>query len=61
MAPVSRRFGFDDDELAQIVRWVADSGVRWAIDAGDRAPWHLEAQEANTWRAGSTGSSWAWP
>ncbi|HYA68707.1 MAG TPA: exodeoxyribonuclease V subunit gamma, partial [Acidimicrobiales bacterium] len=52
MEPVSRRFSFDDDDLAQIVRWVADSGIRWAIDAGDRAPWHLEAQDANTWRAG---------
>jgi exodeoxyribonuclease V gamma subunit len=52
MEPVSRRFGFDDDDLAQFVRWVADSGIRWAIDGAGRARWHLEAQEANTWRSG---------
>ena len=52
MEPVSRRFEFDDDDLAQFVRWVADSGIRWAIDAAGRARWGLEAQEANTWRSG---------
>ena len=31
--PVRRRFGFDDDDLEQLGRWVAESGVRWGLDA----------------------------
>ncbi|MGH9056898.1 MAG: exodeoxyribonuclease V subunit gamma [Acidimicrobiales bacterium] len=50
--PVRRRFGFDQDDLAQIARWVARSGARWGLDAAHRAPWHLESLEANTWSAG---------
>ena len=35
--PVRRRFQFDDDDLAQIERWVVDMGVRWGLDADHRA------------------------
>jgi exodeoxyribonuclease V gamma subunit len=50
--PVSRRFGFVDDGLAELGRWVADTGIRWGMDADRRAPWRLGGEPANTWRAG---------
>jgi len=51
-APVRRRFGFDDDNLEQISRWVAQSGVRWGLDAEHRAPFGLQRFPQNTWRSG---------
>ena len=50
--PVRRRFRFDEEELAQIERWVAGTGIRWGLDGAHRAPWSLAGVEANTWRAG---------
>ena len=50
--PVRRRFGFDDDDLAQVQGWVAATGVRWGLDAAHRAPFKLGWLGANTWRAG---------
>ncbi|HEX8102457.1 MAG TPA: exodeoxyribonuclease V subunit gamma, partial [Solirubrobacteraceae bacterium] len=50
--PVRRRFRFDDDEIARIEDWVADSGIRWGLDAPHRAPFKLDALDAGTWRAG---------
>ena len=50
--PVRRRFGLDDDDLARIEDWVADSGIRWGLDAAHRAPFKLDALAAGTWRAG---------
>jgi exodeoxyribonuclease V gamma subunit len=50
--PVRRRFDFDDDELAQIERWVADMGVRWGIDSQHRDRWGLGGVATNTWAAG---------
>jgi exodeoxyribonuclease V gamma subunit len=50
--PVRRRFRFDDDDLARAEEWVAAAGVRWGLDADHRAPYKLEALDANTWRAG---------
>ena len=41
--PVRRRFGLDDDDLARIEDWVADSGIRWGLDAEHRAPFKLDA------------------
>jgi exodeoxyribonuclease V gamma subunit len=49
---VRRRFGFDDKDLAQVTRWVADSGVRWGLDAPHRASFGLEGVAQNTWRSG---------
>ena len=51
-APVRRRFGFGDDDLARIEDWVADSGIRWGLDAAHRRPFKLDALAAGTWRAG---------
>jgi len=51
--PVRRRFGFDDDDLDQLSRWVAQSGVRWGLDAEHRAPFGLQRFQQNTWRTGT--------
>jgi exodeoxyribonuclease V gamma subunit len=35
--PVRRRFGLDDDDdLGRVQRWIADSGIRWGLDAAHR-------------------------
>lgn len=47
-----RRFGFSDDDLARMTRWVAEAGVRWGIDATQRAAYAMEGFGQNTWRAG---------
>jgi exodeoxyribonuclease V gamma subunit len=50
--PVRRRFRLDDDDLARMESWVADSGIRWGLDAEHRAPFKLDVLETGTWRAG---------
>ena len=50
--PVRRRFALDDDDVARLEEWVADSGIRWGLDAAHRAPFKLDALTAGTWRAG---------
>ncbi|HEY6932619.1 MAG TPA: exodeoxyribonuclease V subunit gamma [Marmoricola sp.] len=50
--PVRRRFGLDDNDLAQLTRWVAESGVRWGLTGQHRAAYHLDGLGQNTWRAG---------
>jgi exodeoxyribonuclease V gamma subunit len=50
--PVRRRFRLDDDDLARMRDWVAQSGIRWGLDAAHRAPLKLDAVAAGTWRAG---------
>ena len=50
--PVRRRFRLEDDDLARISDWVADSGIRWGLDAAHRGPYKLQALEAGTWKAG---------
>lgn len=51
-APVRRRFGFSDDDLEAIGRWVRATGVRWAFDADHRAPFGLQEYPQNTWQFG---------
>ncbi len=50
--PVARRFHFDQDDLSTLEQWVADTGVRWGLDAVHRRPWDLDHVGANTWAAG---------
>lgn len=50
--PVSRRFGFDQDELSQIERWLSGVGIRWGLDGPHRAAWKLESVSTGTWQAG---------
>lgn len=32
-APVRKRFGFSPDDIAQIEKWIRETGVRWGLDA----------------------------
>ncbi len=34
--PVRRRFGLDDDGVARLAEWIAESGIRWGLDAEHR-------------------------
>ncbi len=51
-APISRQFGFTDDELSTIRAWIAEAGIRWGIDGKHRTSFQLPELEGNTWRAG---------
>ncbi len=46
------RFGFSDDDLARVTRWVAQAGIRWGIDGPSRAPFAMADFDHNTWRSG---------
>src|SRR4051812_39814069 len=50
--PVRRRFRLDDDDLGRIEDWVHESGIRWGLDAAQRAQFKLGTLPAGTWRAG---------
>ena len=50
--PCRRRFGFTDDDLDRVSRWVSRAGVRWGLDAESRGAFSMERFEHNTWRAG---------
>jgi len=50
--PVRRRFRLDDADVARLEAWVSQSGIRWGLDAGHRAPFKLDRLPAGTWRAG---------
>jgi exodeoxyribonuclease V gamma subunit len=50
--PVRRRFRLEDEDLARIRDWVADSGIRWGLDAEHRVPYKLADIPAGTWKAG---------
>ena len=52
LEPVRRRFRLTDDDLARITQWVGAAGVRWGIDAGQRAAFAMDKFEHNTWRSG---------
>jgi exodeoxyribonuclease V gamma subunit len=49
--PVRRRFGFSDDDLERMKKWVADAGVRWGIDHAHRGVYGLTLAN-NTWAFG---------
>jgi exodeoxyribonuclease V gamma subunit len=46
------RFELAEPDLEIIRSWIAESGIRWGIDAAQRASFGLPAFEANSWRAG---------
>jgi exodeoxyribonuclease V gamma subunit len=50
--PVRRRFGFGDDDLAQIRDWILSSGIHWGLDGSHRKSYRLERLAAGTWQAG---------
>jgi DNA helicase/exodeoxyribonuclease V, gamma subunit (EC 3.1.11.5) len=44
-----QRFGLGDDDLPLLHRWVEGAGIRWGLDAEQRASLGLPALEQNTW------------
>jgi exodeoxyribonuclease V gamma subunit len=50
-APVRARFGFTDDDLEDITRWVRQANIRWGFDQEHRKPYHVDFVH-NTWRFG---------
>ncbi|ORA19696.1 exodeoxyribonuclease V subunit gamma [Mycobacterium arosiense] len=51
-APAVRaRFGFSDDDLEAITRWVRQANIRWGLDQEHRRPYHVDFVH-NTWRFG---------
>jgi exodeoxyribonuclease V gamma subunit len=50
-APVRARFGFTDDDLDGITRWVRQANIRWGFDQEHRRPYHVDFVH-NTWRFG---------
>ncbi|HET9074711.1 MAG TPA: exodeoxyribonuclease V subunit gamma [Solirubrobacteraceae bacterium] len=51
---VRRRFGFGDDEVSRLRRWVVDARIHWGLDAPHRRAWKLEGVAAGTWARGLT-------
>lgn len=49
---IRRRFAFTDEDMVLIRQWIAETGIRWGIDAEHRTRFDLPALDANTWRAG---------
>ncbi len=52
LEPFRRRFGIEAADVDPIRSWIRDAGVRWAIDAQDRAEHGQPRLVQNTWRAG---------
>jgi exodeoxyribonuclease V gamma subunit len=50
-APVRARFGFTDDDLESITRWVRQANIRWGFDQEHRKPFGVDFVH-NTWRFG---------
>ena len=50
-APVRARFGFTDDNLEDITRWVRQANIRWGFDREHRRPFGVDFVQ-NTWRFG---------
>jgi exodeoxyribonuclease V gamma subunit len=50
-APVRARFGFTDDNLEDITRWVRQANIRWGFDQHTRQPYGVDFVH-NTWRFG---------
>ena len=51
--PCRRRFGFGDDDLTRLTGWVAEAGIRWAIDGTQRAAFALDRLRGRGRDAGS--------
>ena len=49
--PVRARFGFTDDDLENITRWVRQANIRWGFDQEHRKPYGVDFVH-NTWRFG---------
>ena len=52
MAPVARRFGFDEEALQTLAELTESAGIRWGIDSRTRRRFGMEQFGQNTWLAG---------
>lgn len=52
MPPVQHRFGFDDDAMDDLRRWVSASHVRWGLTVSDRDAYGLNGFAEGTWHRG---------
>jgi exodeoxyribonuclease V gamma subunit len=52
LGPVHGRLGLEPAEIDKIKAWIAESGIRWGMDAEHRKSLGLPASDANTWRFG---------
>ncbi len=50
--PVRRRFGFTDEDLAQLTLWVDQAAIRWGLDEQHRQAGYDLPLDVNTWRFG---------
>ena len=49
---VRRKFGFSDEDLETVRKWISETRIRWGIDEGHKAELELPSFPQNTWRAG---------
>ena len=49
---IQARFGFGDDDVATIRKWVREAGIRWGVDEAHRGEEGLPATADHTWRHG---------
>ncbi len=49
---VRHRFRLSDDDLARVTSWVTEAGIRWGLDAEQRAGFAMQRFAHNTWRSG---------
>ncbi|MFQ5555398.1 MAG: exodeoxyribonuclease V subunit gamma, partial [Acidimicrobiia bacterium] len=49
---VQQRFGYDDETAAAIGAVIADTNIRWGLDAAHRAAWAAGAFDDHTWGRG---------
>lgn len=49
---LARAFGIEAGDLPLLRDWVAQAGIRWAVDGRARRRRGLPAEDAHTWRAG---------
>lgn len=50
--PVAARFALDQTGLDRLRTWVAESGIRWGLDAADRSAAGLPLENAHSWDFG---------
>ena len=51
LEPVRRAFGFDDESIERIDRWMNELGVSWGLDSEHRGRWIAEEITQGTWSA----------
>lgn len=51
LEPVRRAFGFDDESIERIDRWMNELGVSWGLDSEHRGRWIAEDITEGTWSA----------